>query len=53
MKISIYVLFICSFDVFSPGLRIRIRVDSSYFWKLDPDRHYSKKMDVDPQISKD
>jgi hypothetical protein len=26
-------------------------MDSSYFWKLDPDPHYCEEMDVDPQKS--
>jgi hypothetical protein len=36
------------YHLFSPRIRIRIRLDPHFFGKLDPDPHYSEKLDPDP-----
>jgi hypothetical protein len=33
-------------------LRIRIRMDTLYFWKLNPDPHWSESLNPDPHYSK-
>jgi hypothetical protein len=34
--------------MFKTGLRFLIRMDPPYFWKLDPNPHFSETMDPDP-----